>query len=60
MYQLSTKAVFCSDSEIKYEADGMSIAVNGLLSVTGDPNKFKRVESFGFYADKVICMWTEK
>lgn len=61
MYQLSTKAIFCSDSEIKYKINGRSsIAVDGLLSITGDLNKFKRVKSFEFYSDNIICMWTEK
>ena len=59
MYQLSTNAVFCSETELKYDSKGKSLVVNGLFSITGNEDKYKRIESFSLYADQVVCSWKE-
>lgn len=59
MYQLTTNSIFCSEVELKFLANGMSEPVDGLLSVSGNEDKFKRVKSFRLDATKITSIWQE-
>jgi len=58
MYLFTTGAIFCSDKPIpfcmKYTAK------EGLLSVTGNPDRFVRVKDFEFSHRNLIASWIEE
>lgn len=56
-YQLTTNAIFCSESPLIFSKEGSSLPTNGLLSTTGDINKFSVVFNFRLQKEQIVSSW---